>query len=193
MPPVARRALWRPRSASCACAGRTAPFTSTKNTGTKKIASKRPREHSADHRTPDRVAPARPGAAGDRQRQDAEHERQTGHQDRSQPQLRRLQRRLATTSHPPGHAFLGEFDDQDRILRRKADSGDESDLEINIVVEARSASPRRRRRSRPAARPASTASGTDQLSYSAARHRNTISSDKPVERQAPARSSPVCS
>jgi hypothetical protein len=67
---------------------------------------------------------------------------------------------------------LGELDDQDGVLRREADGGQQADLEVDVVVQ-------------PASQVASTApitpsgttsiteNGTDQLSYSAARQRKT--------------------
>ena len=93
----------------------------------------RRRQHPADDRAADRVLPARAGTGRDGERQHAEDEREAGHQDRAQAQLggfdHRLERVLAVA-----HPFLGEFDDQDRVLCRHADRRDEADLEIDVIA-----------------------------------------------------------
>jgi hypothetical protein len=79
-------------------------------------------------------------------------------------------------AHALAHPLLGELDDQDRVLRRHADRGDQADLQVDVVVEA--GQPRREQRAdTPSGTTRITEIGTDQLSYSAARQRNTISSD----------------
>ena len=82
---------------------------------------------------------------------------------------------------------LGELDDQDRVLGRQADDGDQADLEVHVVGIAAQQRAPAARRARPAAPPGSPTSGIDQLSYSAARHRNTASMREAVAGSAPAR------
>ena len=62
---------------------------------------------------------------------DAEDEGERGHQDRPQAKPRRLHRRfddLEPFLAPP----LGEFDDQNRVLRGQTDQHDEADLGIDV-------------------------------------------------------------
>ena len=73
-----------------------------------------------------------PGAGREHERQHAEDERQRGHQDRPQPDARRLDRRLDDRQ-PAVPQLLGELDDQDRVLRRQADQHDQADLAVDVV------------------------------------------------------------
>src|SRR3546814_16030700 len=70
----------------------------------------------------------------DRQWQHAEHEGERGHQDRAETQPGCLHRRVEGV-HPRLYPLLGEFDDQDRVLGRDADRGDQADLQVAVVVE----------------------------------------------------------
>src|SRR5580700_9379174 len=77
-------------------------------------------DHAGEHRGAERLAQFGAGADRPDQRRDAEDEGERGHQDRPQPQPRRLDRGL------PARAALvlelaGEFDDQDGVLGRQAD------------------------------------------------------------------------
>ena len=118
------------------------------------------REHAADDAGADRMARIRTGAGRNGQRQHAHDEGERRHQDRAQSQLRGfhdgLAERLAFA------AFLDrELDDQDRVLRRKADDRDQADLEVDVVRQAahhRAAPPHRARR--PARRAAPTPAPT---------------------------------
>jgi hypothetical protein len=94
------------------------------------------------------------GAGGNRQRQHAEHEGDRGHQDRPEAQAAGLERGLDQVL-ALLLQFAGELDDQDRVLRRKADDGDQADLEIHVVGQAAQAARRAPRRRSPAAPPAS--------------------------------------
>jgi hypothetical protein len=76
----------------------------------------------------------------------------------------------------PVELRLGELDDQDRVLGRQADRGEQAHLEVDVVREMR-ASAASSAPSTPSGTTSITANGTDQLSYSAARHRNTTSSE----------------
>ena len=64
---------------------------------------------------------------------DAEDEGERGHQDRPQPQPRRLDRRLDAVA-ALVLELLGELDDQDRVLGRQPDQHDEADLREDVVV-----------------------------------------------------------
>ncbi len=57
-------------------------------------------EHPAEHRDAERLPHLRPGPAGDRQRQHAEHERDRGHHDRPEAQLARVEDRGAQVGRP---------------------------------------------------------------------------------------------
>ena len=83
----------------------------------------------------------------------------------------RLHRRL-DDAEPLLAAALGEFDDQNGVLRRQADQHDEADLRIDVDlhVRAQSASTAPNRASGTASR---TMNGIVQLSYCAARIRKT--------------------
>ncbi len=66
----------------------------------------------------------------------AEHEGEGGHDDGPQPQPGRLRRGVEQ-----GHALLavqldGELDDQDGVLGRQPDQGQQPDLEVDVVVDA---------------------------------------------------------
>src|SRR5204862_7718383 len=69
---------------------------------------------------------------GDRERQNAENERERSHQDRPEPQTRRFDRRRRR-GEPLLVPAQREFDDQDRVLRREPEQRDEADLEIDVV------------------------------------------------------------
>ena len=85
--------------------------------------------------------------------------------------LRRFHRRLAADL-PCASQLARELDDQNRVLRRQPDRGQQADLEEHVVFQAA----QRRRGSAPSTPSGTTMiteNGIDQLSYSAARHRNT--------------------
>ena len=90
-------------------------------------------DHPEEDRGAERLAKLPARAARDHQRQHAEDEGEAGHQDRAKPGARRLDRRL---DRPCAALFglLGEFDDQDRILRRQRDQHDQADLGQDIIV-----------------------------------------------------------
>ena len=95
-------------------------------------ADRRREQHSGEHAGADRVAAHRARAARQQQRQHAEDERERRHEDRPQSFARRLDRRLANP-HAVRAQLVGEFDDQDRVLRRQTDDGDQPDLEVDVV------------------------------------------------------------
>ena len=78
---------------------------------------------------------ARARAIADRKRQDAQDESHRRHEDRPQPQARRLDGRRDR-----GHALrlqlARELDDQDRVLRRQTDGRQEADLEVHVIRQA---------------------------------------------------------
>src|SRR5690606_15346871 len=89
-------------------------------------------DHPADYAGCDRVLAASTGATGQRHRHDAEGERQGRHDDWPQPEPGRMYGGV-----DQGHAFLlvqilGELDDKDGVLRRKANRGHQADLEVNV-------------------------------------------------------------
>ena len=113
------------------------------------------RDHAAHHAGAERLLAGAAGAGRDRHRQHAADEGEAGHQDRAEAQRagfdRRLDQRLALRAQ-----ILGEFDDEDGVLCRQADDGDQADGEIDVVRQAAHASrrsPRRRCRAAPSAAP----------------------------------------
>ena len=111
----------------------------------KKIARKVRGEHAAEHARADRHLRAGAGPARDRQRQHAEAEGQRRHDDRAQAQLRALDRRL-DEAHALLEVRLRELHDQDRVLRRQAEHGEQADLEVDVVRQAAQRGGQRRRR-----------------------------------------------
>ena len=77
---------------------------------------------------------------------------------------------------PPSIKRLGEFDDQDGVLRRQAHGGEQADLEIDVIVQA-AHSIAAMAPITPSGTTSITAVGTDQLSYSAARQSSTMMKD----------------
>lgn len=81
-------------------------------------------------------------------------------------------RRAARQGVAFGDFGFGKLDNQNGILRRQTDGGQQRHLEVDVVAqatqEAAMAAP-----STPSGITRMTEMGTDQLSYSAARHRNT--------------------
>ena len=75
---------------------------------------------------------ARTACAGrDHQRHHAENEGESRHQNWAKAQAPGLHRRVDDVRSFLTPAF-GEFDDQNRVLRRKADQHDEADLRIYV-------------------------------------------------------------
>jgi nitric oxide reductase activation protein len=109
------------------------PRTTTKNTGTKNTASAVPVRMPPITPVPMARWLAEPAPAGDGQRQHAQHEGHRGHDDRAEAQVRGFQRRL-------DHALalrlqvLGELDDQDGVLGRQADDGDQAHLKYTSLA-----------------------------------------------------------
>ena len=83
---------------------------------------------------PTEFRPARPGAGGEYQGQDAEDEGDGGHQDGAQPEARRLHGGLEQ-SHALGLQLLGELDDQNGVLAGEADQHDQTDLAVDVVLQ----------------------------------------------------------
>jgi hypothetical protein len=78
-----------------------------------------------------RISAPAPGREGEGQ--NAHHERERGHEDRTQPQAARLDRGFDRRL--PGEFELArEFHDQDRVLRRETHEDDEPDLREDVVV-----------------------------------------------------------
>ena len=92
--------------------------------------------HAAEHGNSQRPPHLGPGPGGHSKRDHADDERKRGHEDRPQPQLARLQRRLIARQ-----AFqvllLGVLDDQDRVFARQADQHDQANLYENVDIAAR--------------------------------------------------------
>ena len=116
--------------------------TATYSIGIRQHAEDRRDEHAGEHRHAHHLARLGAGARRRQQRHDAEDEREGGHQNRPEPQLRRRQRRvherLALVV-----LHLGELDDQNRVLRRQADQHDQPDLREHVVHVARADEPAR--------------------------------------------------
>src|SRR6202451_3016743 len=90
-------------------------------------------DHTGEYRGAERLAQFGAGADRPDQRRDAEDEGERSHQDRAEPQPRRLDRSL-----PAGTALVfelaGEFDDQDGVLGRQANQHHEADLGEGVFV-----------------------------------------------------------
>ncbi len=76
---------------------------------------------------------SRPRPLGDHQGDDAEDERQRGHDDRPEPDLGGFQGGLIAGT-PSLLAVAGELDDQDRVLAGQARQHDEADLDEDVDV-----------------------------------------------------------
>ena len=110
-------------------------ITRTKNSGTKKIASSRRRDHAADHARADVVLAARACAGGDGEGEDAGDEGEGGHQDGAQAQARALDGRFnGAFALPPRH--FRELDDQDGVLGGEAHGGEQAHLEEDVIGQA---------------------------------------------------------
>ena len=90
-------------------------------------------DHAGEHRGAERLPQLGAGADRPDQRRDAEDEGERGHQDRPQPQARRLDRRGEAIA-AAILELLGEFHDQDGVLGGETDQHDEADLRQDIVV-----------------------------------------------------------
>ena len=108
------------------------PRTTTKNTGTKNTASAVPVIMPPITPVPMARWLAEPAPLASDQRQHAQDEGHRGHHDRPEAQVRGFQRRLDRAL-ALRLQVLGELDDQDRVLRRQADDGDQADLEVHVV------------------------------------------------------------
>ena len=71
-------------------------------------------------------------AACEQQGRDAEDEGQRRHQDRAQPVAGRERGRLEQR-HALGAQRVGELDDEDRVLRRQPDHGDQPHLHVDVA------------------------------------------------------------
>lgn len=129
----------------------------------------------AQHRGPDGVSPVR-ACAGRQHHGVTPSERDRGHEDRAEPLARGLDHGLVQR-HAGLGLFLGEFDDQNGVLARQTDHRQQADLEEDAVVELAQRAPIEAPPKTPIGITRMTAKGIDQLSYSAARHRNTAASD----------------
>ena len=102
------------------------------------------------------------GAVGDDQRVEAEDEGERGHHHRAEAQPGALGRRVAQR-HAALALLLGEFDDQDAVLRGEADQHDHADLRVEIERQARRAMTRKEPKT-PMVTESSTGTGMVQLS-----------------------------
>ncbi len=112
------------------------------------------RDHAAEDGRAERLPAGRACPACEHQRKHAENEGEGGHQDRPQTQPSRLHRRLDDRQALLATPF-GEFNDQDRVLRREADQHDEADLRIDVDLHP--ADIDRAQRARPAQEARTTA------------------------------------
>ncbi len=99
-----------------------------------KDSEERCRDHSAEHGGADAAPAQLSGAGGDDKRHQARDEGEARHHDGAEPlpgafdgSLLDRQAVLAP--------LLGEFDDQDAVLRRQRDQHHQSDLGVKIVIE----------------------------------------------------------
>ena len=91
--------------------------------------------HAADDAGADGDTAAGTGARTGGQRQHAEDKGQRGHEDGAQAQTRRFHHRLGE---PLALLIelLGELDDQDGVLGREADCGQQPHLEVDVILQA---------------------------------------------------------
>src|SRR5258708_11304226 len=94
---------------------------------------RRDADHAGKNRGPKRLPELGAGARRPYQRHDTENEGERRHQDRPQPQPRGFHGRGPAVA-ASVLELLGEFDDQDRVLRRKTNQHDEADLGEDIVI-----------------------------------------------------------
>src|SRR6516165_10796427 len=88
-------------------------------------------QHPEQHGRTERLPHLGPRAGRDRERRDAENERERGHQDRAQARAGGVHGRFARGA--PFFLLLArELDDQYRVLGREADENDEADLRQDV-------------------------------------------------------------
>src|SRR5882724_1606944 len=90
-------------------------------------------DHARKNRGAERLPELGSGAGRPNQWHDTENEGERRHQDRPQPQPRGFHGRGPAVT-AAVLELLGEFDDQDRILRRKTNQHDEADLGEDVVI-----------------------------------------------------------
>lgn len=92
-------------------------------------------DHPPHHAGTDGITAAGAGAGADHQRQHPEDKGKRSHQDRAQTQTGCLHHRL-TQAHPLVIELFGKFHDQDRVLRRQADGGEQTNLKVDVVLQS---------------------------------------------------------
>ena len=107
----------------------------TKKSGTKKMARKVAASMPPMTPVPMAFWPPEPAPLAMASGSDAEDEGQRGHQDRAQPLVRGADGRFDQV-HAVLEIFLGELDDQNRVLGRETDGGEQADLEKDVVGQA---------------------------------------------------------
>ena len=117
---------------------------------------------AAEHAGTDGILATGARAGSRCERQHAEAESQRGHEDGAKSHAHRLERRLDEFL-ALFHLRLGEFHDQDRVLRRQADGGEQADLEVDVVGQP-AAGGGDDRAEHPSGTTSMTAKGIDQLS-----------------------------
>jgi hypothetical protein len=90
------------------------------------------RDHAAHHAGADGALAGRARARRHHQGQHAQDEGQRGHDDRTETQVTGPQRGL-DQAHALLMQLLGELDDQDGVLGRQPDDGDQAHLEVDVV------------------------------------------------------------
>ncbi|CAG2154752.1 hypothetical protein LMG19282_04712 [Cupriavidus campinensis] len=93
-------------------------------------------QHAANHARAQRLPARRRGPARDGQRNTAQDEGQRGHDDRPQPQLGRLDRRVVGAQPLLDAHLHRELEDQDGVLGRQRDQHRQADLEVDVVLHA---------------------------------------------------------
>lgn len=92
-------------------------------------------QHPAHHAGANRILRPAAGTMANHQRHDPENKGQRGHQN----SRRRIRDASSVASMIPFPSFSirspSELDDQDRILGRQTDRGQESDLEVNVIIQ----------------------------------------------------------
>src|SRR6266446_1550506 len=112
----------------------TPPFDDIKKSWNEKDAERTCGEHAADHSSAYDLACDSSGALCRPQWDTTQDERKRSHQDRPQAKPGACERRVHHGSSVLEFVF-GELDDQNRILCRKTDKHDQSDLRINIALD----------------------------------------------------------
>ena len=97
-------------------------------------------DHPREHAGADGTLAGRTGTGGEEQRQHAQNERHRSHDDGSETQMAGLQHGFDQTL-ALSLQVLGKFDDQNGVLGRQPDDGDQAHLQVDIIGHAAQSHP----------------------------------------------------